>query len=197
MAAVAAFMCWVAAAVSTGAVREERGHSPAPGSDVQLTSTDASCEHAVGGSTVQLSPPASNGDVAARAKWMQQMRACRADELTSIDFNGSYFDLTRLHWTATAYLLPMVQGYERFLYNEAEGKYTVNRYLEDVKARYGGVDGVLLWPTYTNLGLDDRNQLDMFRAMPGGLDALRSVTEDFHAEGVGVIWVNITFKPIK
>ena len=35
IAAVAAFMCWVAAAVSTGAVREERGHSPAPGSAPQ------------------------------------------------------------------------------------------------------------------------------------------------------------------
>ena len=53
-----------------------------------------------------------------------------------------------------------VQGYERFLYDEARG-YTVGRYLSDVKARYGGVDAVLLWPTYTNLGLDDRNQVDM------------------------------------
>jgi iron(II)-dependent oxidoreductase len=56
--------------------------------------------------------------------------------------------------------------------------------------RYGFAagDGVLLWPTYTNIGIDDRNQLDMFRAMPGGLNALKNVTDAFHARGVGVIW---------
>ena len=41
-----------------------------------------------------------------------------------------------------------------------------------------------------NIGLDDRNQLELFQAMPGGYDALRSLHEAFYAEGVRVIWVD-------
>ena len=37
--------------------------------------------------------------------------------------------------------------------------------------------------------LDDRNQLELFAAMPGGYDALRELHEAFYAEGVRVIWV--------
>lgn len=51
------------------------------------------------------------------------------------------------------------------------------------------MDAILLWPTYENIGLDDRNQLELFAAMPGGYDALRTqVHEAFFAAGVRVIW---------
>ena len=45
--------------------------------------------------------------------------------------------------------------------------YTIDRYLDDATARYGGLDAALVWPSYLNLGVDDRNQFDMFRALPG------------------------------
>lgn len=50
----------------------------------------------------------------------------------------------------------------------------------------GGVDAILLWPTYENIGLDDRNQLAMFEAMPGGYPGLTQLHADFHARGVAV-----------
>jgi len=34
-----------------------------------------------------------------------------------------------------------------------------------VTKRYGGVDSILLWPTYTNIGTDARSQFDLFSAM--------------------------------
>ena len=57
---------------------------------------------------------------------------------------------------------------DRYLYHPAAGKYTVDRYLDDLQTRYGGIDAVLVWPAYPNLGVDDRNLLDMVRSMPGG-----------------------------
>ena len=40
-----------------------------------------------------------------------------------------------------------------------------------------------MWPNYPNLGADDRNQWDMFRAMPGGLEAITRVTEQLRVRG--------------
>ena len=45
--------------------------------------------------------------------------------------------------------------------------YTVDRYLDDANARYGGLDAALVWPSYRNMGVNGRNQFDMFRALPG------------------------------
>jgi len=40
----------------------------------------------------------------------------------------------------------------------------VDTYLADVRDRYGGVDAILLWPTYENIGCNDFDIiLDTFR----------------------------------
>src|SRR2546429_4752553 len=67
----------------------------------------------------------------------------------------------------------MVQ--DRFFFDPIAGKYTVDRYLDDLQKRYGGVDAVLIWPTYPNLGIDDRNQIDMIHCMPGGVIGVRQI----------------------
>ena len=43
---------------------------------------------------------------------------------------------------------PQAMDQDRYLYDPAAGKYTVNRYLADVDKRYGGIDAILLWPDY-------------------------------------------------
>ncbi len=77
--------------------------------------------------------------------------------------------------------------YDRYFYDPALGNYTVDRYLQDLEDRYGGIDALLLWPTYSNIGVDDRNQFDYFRVMPGGLEALKDVTDQLHQRGVKVL----------
>merc|ERR1719272_544164 len=135
---------------------------------------------AEGGNTV-TGPTAGN-----RSAWMAAMKACRSQALAKIHYNASFFDTPRLQWTQSGFQLPMVQGFDRFLWNGTH--YTVDKYLDDVNSRYGGVDAILLWPTYENIGLDDRDQLALFQAMPGGYTALRQLHADFHARGVQVIW---------
>jgi iron(II)-dependent oxidoreductase len=48
----------------------------------------------------------------------------------------------------------MVQ--DRFLYDPTAHRYTVDRYVDDTIKRYGGIDAVLVWPTYPNMGIDIR-----------------------------------------
>ena len=78
--------------------------------------------------------------------------------------------------------------YDRYFYNYTTHEYTIDRYLDDLQSRFGGIDSLLMWPTYPHLGIDDRSQFDMFRLMPGGLGKLRNVTQELHDRGVKVLW---------
>ena len=53
--------------------------------------------------------------------------------------------------------------HERYFYDPAARRYTVDRYLNDLDQRYGGIDSVLIWHPYPNLGVDNRNQFDLLR----------------------------------
>jgi gamma-glutamyl hercynylcysteine S-oxide synthase len=64
----------------------------------------------------------------------------------------------------------------------------VDRYLDDLEQRYGGIDSVLIWSTYPNMGIDNRNQLDMVRSMPGGVAGVKQMVADFHRRGVRVLF---------
>src|SRR5437879_9754908 len=80
----------------------------------------------------------------------------------------------------------MVQ--DRYFYDRIAGNYAVARYLDDVEKRYGGIDAVLIWPTYPNMGIDNRNQQDMIRSMPGGVAGVKQMIADFHRRGVRVLF---------
>ena len=120
-------------------------------------------------------------------KWLESQMEDRTRMQSRIRFNGGLFDEPELRWTQSSYIQTQMHPYDRFFYDEITGNFTVGRFLSDLKARYGGVDALLLWPTYTNIGIDDRNQFDFFRAVPGGLDGLRTVVRRLKQAGVRVL----------
>jgi formylglycine-generating enzyme required for sulfatase activity len=83
---------------------------------------------------------------------------------------------------------PQMMVQDRYFYDPISGKYTVDRYLDDLEKRYGGIDAVLIWPTYPNMGIDNRNQHDMVRSMPGGVSGVKQMIADFHRRGVHVLF---------
>lgn len=123
-----------------------------------------------------------------REQWREALDTWRKDTLASIQYRNDAYDDPRTNWTRTSYVQPQVHLFDRLLYSRDQHAFTVSRYLKDVETRYGGIDSVLLWPTYPNIGLDDRNQWDMWRATPGGMDALAKLSEEFHQAGVRVLW---------
>jgi formylglycine-generating enzyme required for sulfatase activity len=75
---------------------------------------------------------------------------------------------------------------DRFFYDPITQRYTVDRYLDDLEQRFGGVDSVLIWYIYPNIGIDDRNQFDLIEDLPGGIAGLREAVAAFHRRGVKV-----------
>ena len=132
-----------------------------------------------------LHGPAANEDNAA---WLRAMQEWRKNRRAKIHYGGSQYDRPELAWAQCSFIQPQVMVEERYLYDPVAGKYTVDRYLDDLESRYGGIDSVLIWPVYPNIGIDNRNQHDLLHDMPGGLPRLRQMVADFHRRGVRVLF---------
>ena len=151
------------------------------------------CEAEEGGSCqVRLAPPdqtAATYDV-----WWRQTQAWRQrreEQLAQRPYaDRAAYDHPQLKWAQTNFVQPQVMVHDRYLYNRETNSWTVDRYLDDLLERYGGIDSVLLWVGYTNLGADERNAFDLFRNLPGGVAAVRQMVARFHARGVAVLWAN-------
>ena len=120
--------------------------------------------------------------------WLAAMRHWREDRLGQMHYSGAQYDRPELKWTQRSFIQPQMMVEDRYLYDPVACKYTVDRYVDDVEKRYGGIDSVLVWAVYCNIGIDWRNQHDMVRAMPGGLPGVRQMVADFHRRGVKVLF---------
>jgi formylglycine-generating enzyme required for sulfatase activity len=120
--------------------------------------------------------------------WLADIQHWRNERSVRIAYDGSRYGLPELKWTQSSFFQPQMMVAERYFYDPVQNRYTVDRYLDDLETRYGGIDAVLVWPTYPNLGIDDRNQQDLIRSMPGGIAGVRQMIADFHRRGVRVLF---------
>jgi gamma-glutamyl hercynylcysteine S-oxide synthase len=120
--------------------------------------------------------------------WLKDITHWRTERLIRTGYDGARYSLPALQWTQSSFIQPQMMVQDRYLYDPVAGKYTVDRYLDDLEKRYGGIDAVLVWSTYPNMGIDDRNQQDMVRSMPGGIAGVQQMVADFHRHGVRVLF---------
>jgi formylglycine-generating enzyme required for sulfatase activity len=121
-------------------------------------------------------------------EWLNDVTHWRNEQRIRIGYDGSRYDNPAMQWTQSSFIQPQLMVQDRYFYDPVAGKYTVDRYLDDLEKRYGGIDAVLIWPTYPNMGMDDRNQQDMVRSMPGGVAGVKQMIADFHRRGVRVLF---------
>jgi iron(II)-dependent oxidoreductase len=121
------------------------------------------------------------------ADYIASLRKFRDDCLASINYNGSIYEQDAINWTQTAFMQPQMHPYDLFFYTRERG-YDVAGWLDDLSTRYGGIDAALIWPTYTNIGIDSRSQFQLITDMPGGVDAIRNFSAQLKAAGVRVLW---------
>lgn len=116
--------------------------------------------------------------------WLAAWSAFRAAWRTDSGFTSAVYDLPALAWNAGQYAQPMVPVYDKYLYNRTTHAWTVDALLDDFDTRYGGVTGVLLWASFPDVGIDERNQFQLMgEDLPGGLAGLRTAIAAFHARG--------------
>jgi gamma-glutamyl hercynylcysteine S-oxide synthase len=122
------------------------------------------------------------------AGWLEGLRAWRKERSTLLRYSSSQYERADLEWTQHIFSQVQVLIWDRSLYDPEKREYTVARFLSETESRIGPIDAVLIWHVYPNLGVDDRDQFDMLRDLPGGIPGVRSMVEQFHSRGVKVFF---------
>lgn len=120
--------------------------------------------------------------------WLDGMKKWRENKKDSLKYNDAEYLRPENAVAKGIFNFVQMMAHDRYFYDPVTKKYTVDRYLNDLKQRYNGIDGVLIWPTYPNIGVDDRNQYELLADMPGGIEGVKQMVADFKKRGVKVFF---------
>jgi gamma-glutamyl hercynylcysteine S-oxide synthase len=118
--------------------------------------------------------------------WIAELEDWRREHLVRIGYDDANYRRPELQWAQRNFVHAQMMVEDRYFHDPVTGRYTVDKYLDDLEARFGGIDSVLIWFVYPNIGIDDRNKTDLAHDLPGGIEGLRGAVEDFHRRGVRV-----------
>lgn len=99
------------------------------------------------------------------------------------DFNDELYKRPDLQWIKKAYVMHLMMAWDKHYYDYKTGQFNWQQFQQRGKDWYGGDDVICVWPTWPSLGLDQRNQFDLYRDLPGGLPALRAQADSLRQNG--------------
>ncbi|MEI7421420.1 MAG: SUMF1/EgtB/PvdO family nonheme iron enzyme [Prolixibacteraceae bacterium] len=88
-------------------------------------------------------------------------------------FDNSMFERDDLKWIRHSYVSHLLMAWNRNFYDVTDQKFHLEEFVRSGKQLYGGDDFIGIWPTWPTLGVDQRNQWDLFRDLPGGTAQLQ------------------------
>lgn len=117
---------------------------------------------------------------------MQSLHDALAALAAPAGLDRSLYDRPDLAWAARTFTCHFTFMYDRAFYDPRAGRYTLEEFLDDGQRTFGGYDILVLWQAYPRIGVDPRNQFDMYRDMPGGLAGLKKLVGRAHDRGCKV-----------
>ncbi|MEA1886882.1 MAG: SUMF1/EgtB/PvdO family nonheme iron enzyme [Bacteroidota bacterium] len=90
------------------------------------------------------------------------------------EFDNTLYAREDLQWIRECYLVVLQQAWDQSFYDRFEGRYNYGEQLKEYNKRFGHIDIYGIWPTWPRLGLDMRNQWDLYDDLPGGTEQLKN-----------------------
>ena len=152
---------------------------PPPFQAAERQKNSLRCDHS---GNVFLAPDAPREWPAFRtalADWREQARS-------QFQYRDTLYRRAEFAWAASNYACCFLMLCDETFYDRRTGRYAVDEFVHAGQREFGGYDSVVLWHAYPRIGVDQRNQFDFYRDMPGGLHGLRLAVGQFHHHGVRV-----------
>jgi hypothetical protein len=114
----------------------------------------------------------------------EQLAHWREETRGRLHYDGALYRRPEFAWAASAYACYFLMMYDEAFYDSRAGRYTLEAFLDEGVRQFGGYDSLVLWHAYPRIGVDQRNQFDFYRDMPGGLSGVREVVHACQKRGV-------------
>ncbi|WP_304516985.1 formylglycine-generating enzyme family protein [Cecembia rubra] len=98
-------------------------------------------------------------------------------------FDNNIYQREDLHWIRKSYAMHLLMAWDNKFYNTEKQEFSLFQFEHKNKDLFGGNDVIGIWPTWPMLGLDQRNQWDLYRDLPGGLAQLAAVSDSLNKLG--------------
>ena len=114
--------------------------------------------------------------------WRESLTRWRAEVAERIEYDDSAYRAREFAWTRGCFSVALVWLWDELLYDFEAGQFTPDRFCAKSEREFGGFDGIVLWHAYPVIGIDERNQFDFYRDVPG----LRGLVAAFQERGIRV-----------
>jgi hypothetical protein len=99
--------------------------------------------------------------------WRAALRRWREEAPRRYGYDGASYHDPAFAWTPRCLCVALAWLWDELLYDHQRRAFTPDRFLDDGERRFGGYDGIVLWHAYPVIGIDERNQFDLYRQVPG------------------------------
>ena len=120
------------------------------------------------------------------AGWREKLHSWRNRKRSILEYDGSSYLSEPFRWASSDFACGFIMICDSDFYDNDGGRYRIPEMIRRGKEEYGGYDSVVIWHAYPRIGLDERNQFDFYREMPGGLPGVKNAINQFHNAGIKV-----------
>ena len=136
------------------------------------------------------------------AAYRQALHEWRKTVKKKLNYDDSLYKRPDFQWVSKTFCCCFLMMNDETFYSSSKGEYLVDSFLEMGKKEFGGYDSIVLWHAYPRIGVDERNQFEIYEGMPGGLSGLRDLSNRLHEKQVKVFidynpWDKGTKRPDK
>jgi formylglycine-generating enzyme len=114
--------------------------------------------------------------------WRETLGRWRSDAAARVAYDDNAYGLPEFAWTQGCFSVALVWLWDELLYDHAAARFTPERFCDESERDFGGFDGIVLWHAYPVIGIDERNQFDYYRDVPG----IRELVEELQARAIRV-----------
>ncbi len=114
--------------------------------------------------------------------WRETLQRWRTDAAVRIGYDDSAYDAPEYAWTRSCHVVALAWLWDELLFDHDADRFTPDRFCAESEREFGGLDGIVLWHAYPVIGIDDRNQFDFYRDVPG----IRELVAELQGRGVRV-----------
>jgi len=98
-------------------------------------------------------------------------------------FVNALYEREDLKWIRHTYASTLIMTWDDIYYDYKTGEFGMPDFVKRTRNLYGSDDFIGIWPTWPTLGIDQRNQWDLFRDLPGGTEKIKELREQINELG--------------